>query len=380
MATSNYATERERIATLFSQHLNIWEDDFMTSKFNLVSAGLSNYLPHIDYNEHQDIFRNILMHECLSKLEQAHQEALDYVACENLDHDKLGLLKKGGTIICTFHTGSYRIINQVLIKNKIPFSLVIAKSVMDSQGGELTKIYERLSGDQGTASFGLIDAESPGSGLRMLREIKKGSNLVLYIDGNTGAGDGDNEKSNLCDIRFLGQRIFARKGIAFLAHVARSPILTVACYRKSIDDIRLQFFDPICACADEERETFAHIATQKIYDLVAPVITKYPDQWEAWMYLHKVAHIVNPGIAMKKKEAMVDIKGDARLMLNSREFGVIKVHEDGYLFKKSGYVSFAIDKEIYDLLSRSVLRPVMKKEMDPGKFSQFYENNVVITV
>jgi len=379
MPACSYITERKKLESLFSGHLNVWKDDNIAGKFNIVSAGLRNYLPDIVYKEHERIFKDIIMHQSLSKLEQAYQEALDYSTCENLDNEKLGLLKKGGTIICTFHTGSYRVINQVLVRHHIPFSLVIAKSIIESQGEEFADLHQRFSGSGGVGSFGLIDAESPGSGLQMLRELKKGRNLVLYIDGNTGAGSEDNEKNNLCDIPFLGQRIFARKGIAFLAHVANSPIVPVICSRKSIDDIRLHFSDPIYPKANEARDTFAQNATRQIFDLVAPVIRKYPEQWEAWLYLHRFANVVNhTGIELKESEVAADLSGDTRLMLNVEEFGIFKLYDEGHLLRKSSYDSFAVGKDLYDLLHLAVSEPITKRQMDPYLFSQFYQNNVFV--
>jgi len=377
MPASSYIPERKKLEGLFSGHLNVWADDNLAGKFNLVSAGLRNYLPEIAYKEHERIFKDIIMHQSLSKLEQSHQEALDYVACENLDKEKMGLLKKGGAIICTFHTGSYRVINQILVRHQIPFSLVIAKSIIGSQGEEFTELHQRFSGGNGTGSFGLIDAESPGSGLQMLRELKKGRNLVLYIDGNTGAGNDDAEKNNLCDIPFLGKRIFARKGIAFLAHVAKSPILPVISSRKSMNDILLYFFDPIYPLAGEARDEFAHEATRQVFDLAAPVIRKYPEQWEAWLYLHKFANVVNQQSSdMKEGVVPDDLGSDARVMLNLEEFGIFKLQDEGYLLRKNSYESFAVGRELYDLLRLSISKPFTKKQMDPSLFSQFYQNNV----
>jgi lauroyl/myristoyl acyltransferase len=378
MDTDNYITQRNSIVKAYSHKLKIWEDDFVAGKFNLVSAGLHNYLPQIGYHEHEGIFKGILLHQRLSHLEQMHTEALKYVTCENMHDEIWDLLKKGGAILCTFHTGSYRIINQVLIKHKVPFTLVIAKSILDSQGDQFNRLHQRFSGDQDGGSFGIIDAESPSSGLQMLREIKRGRNLVLYIDGNTGAGSNDKEKNNLCDIKFLGQRIFARKGIAFLAHVLGAPILTVASYRKSIDDIRLRFLDPIYPEIDAERETFSQDTTQKIYDFAGEIITTYPEQWEGWMYLHKVAHIVNSADTFYKKMGETALNVQTILRLNLAEFGVLKLLDDFYLFRKSGYQSFHIDKDLYGFLHGSIAEPVMKREMDEATFSQLIENNVLV--
>jgi len=372
----DYRARRDRIFRDFADGIDPWQDDFIAGKFNLVSAALHNYLPGLDYGQHERIFSDILMHQQLSTLEQECPEALEYLTCEDLDAFKWSLLRAGGTVVCTFHTGSYRIINQLLIKNNIPYTLVIASSVLKTQGAELQMIYGQLSGKGGPGNFDLIDAESPGAGLKMLRELKKGKNLVLYIDGNTGSGDEEGEKNNSCDIGFLAQRLSARKGIAFLAHVAKAPILTAVCYRPATDDIRLRFFDPVFPSA-EERETFAHETTQGIYDRAAPVIANYPGQWEAWTYLHKSVNIVSPA-TIRKAIRPAAWKDSQLFTLNLPEYGIFSVEDEKFLFRKAGFESYNIDDRLYHLLHAFMLNPGPKSKLDENVFGELFENGVLV--
>jgi len=379
MLSSDYITKRDEIIKQFSEDINIWEDDFTTGKFNLVSAGLHNYLPQIPYEEHEPIFKKILMHQRLSLLEQSYQEVLKYLTCEGLSEEKSSLLKSGGCIICTFHTGSYRIVNHILTKNEMPFTLVVAKSVLESQGAEIAKLHRLFTGAAGEAAVGMIDAESASAGLQMLKELKKGKNLVLYIDGNAGSGDDQSEKNNLCSVQFLAQSVFARKGIAFLAHIAKVPILPVVGYRKGSDDIRLKFFSPIYPDLNESRESFSQIATQKIYDCAAPIIEAYPEQWEAWSYLHKSVHITHPKPIKNALPTPVKIiMPNDLLMFNSREYGVFKIQEDSYLFRKADYTSFPIEDQLFTKLQDANKSAIRCKEIDADLFYELYENEVLI--
>ena len=61
----------------FSHKPKIWEDDFVAAKFNLVSAGLHNYLPHIAYKEHEGIFKNILLRPGASFKDKYNMKATD---------------------------------------------------------------------------------------------------------------------------------------------------------------------------------------------------------------------------------------------------------------------------------------------------------------
>ena len=107
----------------------------------------------------------------------------------------------------------------------------------------------------------------------MLRELKNGKSLLLYIDGNTGSGSNTMNNHNHLVVDFFSGKIFARKGIALLAHIAHSPIITVASYRKFVDDIRLRFFDPIYADTKQERSAFTKTTTQKIYIMVSIILS-----------------------------------------------------------------------------------------------------------
>ena len=268
MNQPSYIESRNALVKNFKAGLKIKEDEYLNGQLNMVSAALVNYLPATGIEAHKDIFKNILLHKKLSILEQSTYEVLDFVEIENLSNDTLTQLKNKPNIICTFHTGSYRVVNLFLTSNKIPYSLVVGKDIVQQQGATFQSLYNGLSGNNPEADFNIIDAESANVGLQMLRELKKGRSLLLYIDGNTGAGAATTKNDNRCAINFLNQQLFARKGIAFLAHAANVPIITVASYRKSFEDIRLKFFNPIIPDAGKERTLFAEEATQQIYNLV----------------------------------------------------------------------------------------------------------------
>jgi lauroyl/myristoyl acyltransferase len=341
----------------------------------MVSAALVNYLPEKGIEDHERIFKNILLHKKLSILEQATYEALDTVEMENLSDEILSQLKTRPNIICTFHMGSYRILNLFLTKNSIPYSLVIGKEILQQEGATFHSLYESLPGNDGEAAFSIIDAEKATVGLQMLRELKKGRSLLLYIDGNTGAGAATTKNDNRCVVNFLNQQLFARKGIAFLAHAANVPIITAVSYRTSWQNTRLKFFAALLPDANKERTLFAEETTQQIYNLVAPIIEKYPEQWEAWLYIHKVANIINPSI--KPDNNKRDCIGSEKIALDSFRFGIFKLNGAFFLLRKGTYSFYEINNQLYDLLTKCHDAPVKRECMDDILFNQLYEQGVI---
>ncbi|MFT4152706.1 hypothetical protein [Parafilimonas sp.] len=153
--------------------LKIYENDNLTRQFHIVSAGLLNYLPQIHYSRHEAIFKNILLHQRLSILEQGTSHVLRNVITKGFTAQTMRLLKAKPTIICTFHLGSYRLINLLLAKHSIPFSLVAAQKVVRNQGSVFKTLYNQFCNNDSSDNFNLIDAESSNSALQMFRELKK---------------------------------------------------------------------------------------------------------------------------------------------------------------------------------------------------------------
>jgi lauroyl/myristoyl acyltransferase len=374
MWQSTYIKERDELINNFETGLTIKDDEYLNGQMNMVSAALANYLPAIDISKHECLYKDILLHKKLSILEQSTYESLEYVEMENCSDEILFLLENKPTIICTFHTGSYRLINLFLMKNKIPYSLVVGEDVVQREGVQFQSIYNSLPGNANENNFNIIDAEKSNVGLQMLRELKKGRSLVLYMDGNTGAGAATTKNDNRCIVDFLHQQIYARKGIAFLAHAANVPIITVTSYRQSKENIKLKFFNPIFPDPSKERNLFAQETTQQIYDLVAPVIKTYPGQWEGWLYIHKVANIINMDITSNCKKESTPTE---KISLDSFRFGIFKVNGTSFLLKKSSYSFYAITDYLYDILTKCSNGPVKKECMEDSLFNQLYEQGVI---
>jgi lauroyl/myristoyl acyltransferase len=350
-----------------------------THRFNLVSANLLKFLPHIGFDRHFSLYKEIILHNQLSHFEQLYQETFDYVTFENLTSDTMTLMRDRPCIMSSFHFGTYRLLNIFLIKNKIPYTIVIPKAILEKEGETLRKIYAN-GGQEVDSRF--IELESPALGLKMIRELKKGRSLFIYFDGYRGSGDirhsGRDESEG--KIRFLDQTIFARKGVAYLAHTANTPLITAISYRKSREDIRLHFFDPIMPDMKADREKFAQETTQAVYDRFMPFLREFPGQWESWIYLHKSLDCSHLAVPEEKKAvtARPEQGDNERFSFNLSQYGVFKIEEDPFLFNKNTYTTYPIDPATFELLFRSREQTIGKKELAVELFLQLFRERVLI--
>ncbi|MGC4036062.1 MAG: hypothetical protein QM764_08875 [Chitinophagaceae bacterium] len=354
-------------------NLKFKHNENLYGQFNMVSAGLTNYLSSINFKHHEDIYRKILLHKKLSILEQSCEPALQFLEVENLDNQTLKYLQINPAIICTFHTGSYRLINLLLVKYKIPFSLVISRNVIEKEREGFSNLYNDLSDRAELSNFALIDAEATNAGFQMLRSLKEKKTLLFYIDGNSGSGSMNVDNSNCCLITFLEQRLFVRKGISFLANKASVPIIPVASYRTSWENIHLKFFDSIPPC--KKNVSNPENTTQEIYNLVSPLVAKFPEQWEAWLYLHKFANIK---IDECNKE--VGHCKSGRLVFNPSCFGVLKINNIPYLFNKKCYVFYKITDSVFEFLNECSLTPVKNGRVSSLLIKEFLNKKVLLSV
>jgi lauroyl/myristoyl acyltransferase len=375
MQSSPYIQKRNYLINEFINSLNIGESEYLYGQMNMVSAGLVNYLPAIPIAMHEGIYKQILLHKKLSILEQSDYAVLDHVHTSGWSDSLLTMLKSQPTVICTFHTGSYRLLNLFLCRHQIDYTLVIATQVVKAEAELFSTLYHALPGNSNSNNLNIIDAEAPNALIQMLRELKKGRSLLFYIDGNTGAGSTASKNDNCCIIDFLNQQIYARKGIAYIAHLAKAAILPVVSYRSTWENIHLKFFEPIVPDRQTSRDQFAVETTQQLYDLVAPIISQHPEQWEGWLYLHKSVNIINQRKTVRERSP--DDQLTNRIMLDSHSYGLCKINGLPFLLQKNNYSFYEISNTLYDTLRNCANKAIAPDCLEENTLRWLYKQRII---
>lgn len=329
------------------EKMDVVTDNNLLSHLTLTSANYRKFMPWLPFDHHLDYFKHIVLHQQLSALEQKYPDALAFLSVEGLSQESSRLLHEKPSIICTFHSGSYRLLNTFLMDRQIPYALVASGTILQKQKDSYQQTFDRLHRSYLYHNFTLIEAESPSSALQMLRALKEGKSLLIYIDGNTGVQP-DHSKSHLAN--FLEGKIFTKSGVPVIAHIAGVPIINAISYRKSIDEPVLRFFDPIFPFAN--RQTFSELALQQIYDNFSSLLKQYPDQWEAWMYLHRS---LPP--AKDRNTSFIPTDQLLAFVLTDKErFGLINTEKNRLLFDKDSYLSYPVDEFLYLDLFRTLFK------------------------
>lgn len=315
---------------------------------------LMQYFYQIDQNlnkisftveSHENFAREVKYFQSWASFDQKYVELLDTMDVVYDQNSKELLDNKQSTIYCTYHVGSYRILNMHLISKQIPFVLITDKQYIEKQGDETYLDIEKLNNqiNKGVFNFDfqIINAENRNSILQIRDYIKRGYSLVFYIDGNSGVPLRDNK--NLEEVVFLDSIILARKGIAYISSRFELPIIPVVAPREDWGKIKLIFKAPILQ-VDQDSTSYIKQTTQKLFLILEHYIKRSPSQWEGWLYLEKFL----PQEAIENK----DLKPrENSLSFNFQRYHILKFNSVNVLFDKLTLVSIEMSKELFTLLT-----------------------------
>src|SRR3546814_7218233 len=93
-------------------------------------------------------------------------------------------------------------------------------------------------------NFELLDIGSHAGSFRLLRRLKQGYNVLIYLDGETG-NPKDERYEKWTSVNFLEGVLQVRKGIASISNFVGAPIVPVISRREPENGITIHFFSPI---------------------------------------------------------------------------------------------------------------------------------------
>lgn len=257
-----------------------WADDQLD--YALFCANLWHFLPQTPPQSYRRLYDAILQMQRSQGVGQ--QVANAPTDIQSSLSATLAVLRQNPGIICTYHTGAYRQICHTLAQEGIPYTLAVSAAVLRREGETLRQNYFRLGSPAGPSGFQLLDAESPGVVRSLLNELNAGRNLLLYVDGNTGAAVG--QSRNLMTMPFLNGEIQVRKGIASLSYWVKKPIYPFLVSRFASENAITPLCSTIAPHAGELRDAYERRATTQLYQILASYVERYPEDWECWRYLH----------------------------------------------------------------------------------------------
>ncbi|NRQ44428.1 hypothetical protein HRH59_17965 [Rheinheimera sp. YQF-2] len=231
----------------------------------------------------------------------------------------------GGVILALFHFGLHRSILVDLACNGIPVVSPIA-------GKAYWDFYQQkhIAPAEFANCFNLIEVNNPSVGKQLVKQMRKGQIVTIYVDGNMGP-DGVHVSEGGVEVCFFGKKIHVKEGISRLASTFKMPVLPLFSLAKPNSENCYQII------AGEVLPTNSDVM-QGLYSQLEGHITQRPQEWEyitcchRWMQQHigtfssdMYESYKNTGLQLNRQNARLVEQGDDVLLFNLQRQTAVKL-------------------------------------------------------
>lgn len=314
------------------------------SKYNAFTIASARRLLSNPFNE-STFYQDNLFSQQLSPIEEDHLPVIDGVKINDESIFK-ELDRNGSIILTTFHLGSYRMLISLLAKNGVDISLIVDENVVKNQSSKFSKGWDYVTKSyKNNAKLNILHVNSGSIFFKLIKLLKKGTILVVYLDGNSGVGGMNNENSNLLEIPFLNSSLMVRQGIINLSYKLKIPILLGLSYRNK-GNIYFDFVDKYVSNEKENMNDYTVHTLSRIYNHFQKYLLQYSTQWEGWLYIYKLF----PKSFFEYKNNIITNKNSI-LRFNEHRFIKYKIGEDDtFLLDIYNFKSIQINKVFEDII------------------------------
>lgn len=365
-ARTMYRKELARCREHF-ERVDLQQERGYMMKFTTFSANVENVVPQIPRASHENLFRQVMQHEIYATFDQQCLSAGELVRLNGTSHLPEA---KQPAIYCTYHLGSYRLLTSMLFRRGVDCVLMVGSSMNRNQGDDMTRHIEGLRQQYGyTNVFRVVEAGSPTAALTVLRELKAGRSLIVYVDGSPESAPQPGEESQYLSVQLGNRRILTRKGVAYLSHAAGVPLVPVVSYREPDLTNVLRFQRAIRPIKKSDREMYCHEAMQQLYDALWPYLLRYPEQWSGWNHIHSFLEPEKPRSGLGRQLT--------KPAFNADRYALCDMEQAPILFDRRLYQTYEITDDLRDLLLNLNNVESVENEVGQDLFDELVELEVL---
>lgn len=246
-----------------------------------IEGALFNLLPEIHPSKYPAIFE---AHTVMQNRSVAEQSDWKRLLPKLAVRANVSLCQQA-TVWVASHTGPYRLILPFLLINQVPTLAIIDRRVAEAQRSRFEEELDKLCESQGIdrSRYGFVDSGDKFAVLRLVRWLRSGGSVLIYMDGNIGI-DGL-PSSDLVTVPFLSGLVLSRAGPARIAQMGRAALSFIHAERVEGSDCEPW---PVCAVpiarcgdADVERDIPA------LWRELSAIVRADPSSWESLRYAYR---------------------------------------------------------------------------------------------
>lgn len=319
----------------------------------IISANLRNLMPEIANVDHPKIIDEVYLNQQWGVCDFNHPDLVGEINVEGAIPD-FNIIRANPTIFCSYHFGSYRLIALFLISKKIPFTALIDSQVADNQGEAFADGVRaaRLKYNAPEECGKIIDTAKDNFIFSILKDLRAGKSLLVFIDGNTGVNVKAGIEEKRAKINFLDSTLECRKGIGYISYLSQISVTPLAMYRTNTWDNNLCFFPKIQPAKSQDRELYTINLLQNLYCILQEIMLKGISQWETWIYIEKSLTVITD-TSVEKAVTCLESRVANNLVFNDDRYRLVELEEFGdhhnILFDRFRYNATPISENLKKL-------------------------------
>ncbi len=348
-----YHTQKEKLKKYVDKK---W-DNHELKNYHFLSANLSQCLPNFPKEKHKSFYHNILSYRALQGIDTHFYNSFNSIKGVDTVSKKIEQQKLPG-IFVSFHLGSFRSAMAFLIQANLDVVLIIDPLPYRIQKNDIINQYEKIKEFFNSNSNLIIyPADKKDLSIQILLKTKQNYSVLAFIDGNTGMNGAFNQ-NNSVTAKFLGRKVFFRKGLAMLSYYTKCPLIPILSYYDDEDYPHWEIIDPITPNLELSVQEYAKTATIKIVKILEEALKLYPDQWEGWLYLHKFLDI-----EITNEREVLESEINTNTLKINPNIGLFAYDEKFYVLNKDTYAIVELTHNIFIKLDHNRFFDVEKEDV-----------------
>ncbi|WP_407483255.1 hypothetical protein [Elizabethkingia meningoseptica] len=285
---------------------------------------------------------------------------------KNFDwNTEINISQPSQCIYVTMHLGPYKTIIASIISNAINLCIPVTEYIYINKKGEYMKGIESIK-EKVNGNISIVNIETREGLSQLIKNIRNGYSVLLYLDGNSGFGGMERDDDKLIKITFFKQTIYVRKGAYKLAHLLKLSIIPVVSFFNTQGTPQIEYLNDWKTDIINQSEVDV---MQQLWEIYEKYISLYKGQWEAWTYANIYSR--EQDISKNKKQNK-NISNTNLLIFNSQRFDFIIDNDKYFIYDLLKNIKYKVPKTLFDffnkinkekiILTKTAFFEIIKKE------------------
>jgi|SRR6185312_9164947 len=177
-----------------------------------------------------------------------------------------------------FHTGPYWTVFKKLIEKGVDVVTLFPPALTQKRDEIVAGITAMKEHYSSPSNLKLVSLDDPAFLVQLRSGLKPGTQLVVYLDGNSGGPLQRTPKRDVI-LPFFHSEITVKTTIFRIAHMIHLPIVTFNAVRTGVK--RRLILEPLA----QSGKSF-ELTAEQAYSRLRARLQQVPAQWEGWIYFH----------------------------------------------------------------------------------------------